>query len=71
MKSPRIEHTTIGQDSAHPLTIPRIITGLWQLAGGHDSKVDMLGAVREMEKLVERGLTGFDMADRMFQIPHS
>jgi len=59
-----IEHTFIGRDSAHPLKIPRIIAGLWQLAGGHDTDVNVRAAAEEMGELVGRGLTGFDMADR-------
>lgn len=59
------EHTVIGANTDKPLKIPRIITGLWQLAGGHDAEVDIGGAAKEMGKLVQRGLTAFDMADRM------
>ncbi|KAL7408935.1 NADP-dependent oxidoreductase domain-containing protein [Mrakia frigida] len=42
----------------------RIITGLWQLAGGHDEKVDVESCSRVMEELVQKGLAmTFDMAD--------
>ena len=62
--APTIEHTTIGPNSSHPLTVPRILTGLWQLAGGHDANLDLDSAAEHMGMLVRRGLTGFDMADR-------
>ena len=43
----------------------RIITGLWQLAGGHDQKPDVESCSRVMEELVLKGLAlTFDMADR-------
>ena len=72
MPSTLIEHVTIGPHSPRPLTIPRILTGLWQLAGGHDAEVDVQSAAEEMSTLVDRGLTGFDMADRAwFSVLHS
>ncbi|KAI0421269.1 NADP-dependent oxidoreductase domain-containing protein [Xylaria grammica] len=54
-----LERTTIGGD----ISVPRIISGLWQLAGGHDEKVDIDAAAREMESLVDSGFNCFDMAD--------
>ncbi|CAG8979960.1 hypothetical protein HYALB_00013091 [Hymenoscyphus albidus] len=45
------------------LEIPRLITGLWQLAGGHDKDVDISVATRGMGPLIEAGLGFFDMAD--------
>lgn len=62
--SPTVQHATIGRDSPHPLRIPRIITGLWQLAGGHDADIDIHSAASEMGELAQKGLTAFDMADR-------
>ncbi|KAH8882182.1 Aldo/keto reductase [Thozetella sp. PMI_491] len=56
---PRPEVTTI----AGKVEIPRIINGLWQLAGGHDPHVDIGGAVQAMAPLIEAGLSCFDMAD--------
>ncbi|TGJ85179.1 hypothetical protein E0Z10_g3607 [Xylaria hypoxylon] len=53
------ERTTIGGDTS----IPRIISGLWQLAGGHDEKVDIDAAARAMELLANSGFDCFDMAD--------
>lgn len=53
------EQTTIGQDTL----IPRIISGLWQLAGGHDEKVDVHAAARTMQRLIDSGFNCFDMAD--------
>lgn len=53
------EQTIIGEDTS----IPRIISGLWQLAGGHDEKVDIDAAARTMERMVESGFNCFDMAD--------
>ncbi|KAI0107193.1 NADP-dependent oxidoreductase domain-containing protein [Nemania sp. FL0031] len=53
------DRTTIGGD----VSIPRMISGLWQLAGGHDKKVDVDAAARAIEGLVDLGLDCFDMAD--------
>lgn len=53
------ERVTIGGDTS----IPRLISGLWQLAGGHDEKVDIDTAAREMERLTSSELDCFDMAD--------
>ncbi|KAI0474476.1 NADP-dependent oxidoreductase domain-containing protein [Xylaria cf. heliscus] len=53
------ERTTIGGDTS----IPRMISGLWQLAGGHDQRVDIDAAARAMEPLINLGLDCFDMAD--------
>ncbi|KAI1273785.1 Aldo/keto reductase [Xylaria sp. FL0933] len=50
------ERTTIGGDTS----IPRIISGLWQLAG---VEIDIDAAARAMEPLIELGLDCFDMAD--------
>lgn len=54
-----METTPIGGEA-----VPRIITGLWQLAGGHNAELDRAEAVEVMRELVVRGLTAFDMADR-------
>ena len=53
-----IPATTIGDN----LTIPRIVTGLWQVAGGH-GEIDPGKAVDHMASLHAEGLTSFDMAD--------
>ncbi|KAF5674952.1 endoribonuclease l-psp [Fusarium heterosporum] len=53
------ECTTIGGS----LTIPRMINGLWQLAGGHDENVNIADASSGMDPLINAGLTCFDMAD--------
>ncbi|KAI0470562.1 NADP-dependent oxidoreductase domain-containing protein [Xylariaceae sp. FL0804] len=45
------------------LEIPRMINGLWQLAGGHDQSVQFAEASTAMSSLVEKGLDAFDMAD--------
>ncbi|KAI0811431.1 Aldo/keto reductase [Xylaria sp. FL0064] len=50
------ERTTIGRDTS----IPRIISGLWQLAG---VEIDIDAGARAMEPLIELGLDCFDMAD--------
>ena len=49
-------------DLGERLTIRRMATGLWQVAGGH-GKIDFDAAVAAMEKLYRRGFTSFDMAD--------
>ncbi|KAJ2978513.1 hypothetical protein NUW58_g7468 [Xylaria curta] len=51
--------TTIGGDTS----IPRMISGLWQLAGGHYGKVDLDAAAHVMERLIDSGFNCFDMAD--------
>lgn len=43
------EKTIIGGS----LAIPRMLNGLWQLAGGHDEKVDIAAAVEAMNSLYE------------------
>ncbi|KAI1108416.1 NADP-dependent oxidoreductase domain-containing protein [Nemania sp. NC0429] len=54
------EQTTIGGD----IVIPRIVSGLWQLAGGHDeTTIDIDAAARTMERLIDSGFNCFDMAD--------
>jgi hypothetical protein len=45
--TPKPERTTIGGS----LEIPRMINGLWQLAGGHDQDVDITTAAGAMEPL--------------------
>lgn len=44
---PALETTTIGGS----LEIPRMISGLWQLAGGHDQNVDHDVAARAIDSL--------------------
>ncbi|KAF3767064.1 Aldo/keto reductase [Cryphonectria parasitica EP155] len=56
----RLERTIV----AGSLEIPRIINGLWQLAGGHDQKVDIENASAAMDILIDSGLDCFDMADQ-------
>ncbi|KAK1637759.1 endoribonuclease L-PSP [Colletotrichum phormii] len=56
---PKVERTTI----AGSIEIPRILNGLWQLAGGHDQNIDVAAAANAMKPLIEAGLDGFDMAD--------
>ncbi|KAK7953471.1 Aldo/keto reductase [Apiospora saccharicola] len=48
---------------AGSLTVPRMINGLWQLAGGHDAEVDISTAAEAMKPLIDAGLWCFDMAD--------
>jgi aryl-alcohol dehydrogenase-like predicted oxidoreductase len=43
-------------------TIPRIVTGGWQLAGGH-GPVDHAAAIDGLRAFVDAGLTAFDCAD--------
>ena len=43
-------------------TIPRIVTGGWQLAGGH-GPVDRAAAIDGIRAFVDAGLTAFDCAD--------
>ncbi|KAI0536115.1 NADP-dependent oxidoreductase domain-containing protein [Xylaria digitata] len=59
LPSVHLERTTIGGDTS----IPRIISGLWQLAGGHDEQVNIDEAARKMELLAKAGFDCFDMAD--------
>ncbi|KAK1574580.1 endoribonuclease L-PSP [Colletotrichum navitas] len=56
---PKVERTTI----AGSIEIPRMLHGLWQLAGGHDQDVDVAAAAEAMGPLIDVGLDGFDMAD--------
>lgn len=44
---PVAERTLIGGS----LEIPRMISGLWQLAGGHDDHVDFVVATEAMDSL--------------------
>lgn len=44
---PKPERTTIGGS----LDISRMVSGLWQLAGGHDEKIDLAVAAKAMEPL--------------------
>ncbi|GAP84676.2 putative aldo keto reductase [Rosellinia necatrix] len=53
-----MERITIGGD----VLIPRIVSGLWQLAG-QDAKIDLDAAARTMEKLTTSEFYCFDMAD--------
>jgi aryl-alcohol dehydrogenase-like predicted oxidoreductase len=43
-------------------TISRVVKGGWQLAGGH-GPVDEMGALDDMDRFVEAGITTFDCAD--------
>ena len=45
--TPRPERAIIGKT----LEIPRMISGLWQLAGGHDKDVDISIAAKSMDPL--------------------
>lgn len=47
MSLPKPERTTIGGSTV----IPRMINGLWQLAGGHDELVDFNVATKAMDSL--------------------
>jgi len=44
---PRPERILIGDS----LEIPRMISGLWQLAGGHDIDIDISSAAKSMDPL--------------------
>ncbi|KAL3422267.1 endoribonuclease L-PSP [Phlyctema vagabunda] len=55
---PKPESASIGA-----LVVPRLISGLWQLAGGHDDEVDVESAATFMLPLIKAGLNCFDMAD--------
>ncbi|KAH7348882.1 NADP-dependent oxidoreductase domain-containing protein [Rhexocercosporidium sp. MPI-PUGE-AT-0058] len=57
--SPIVERIFIGGT----LEIPRVINGLWQLAGGHDKDIDIESASKAMDELISVGLDAFDMAD--------
>lgn len=63
MPNNEIETTTIGE-GANALTVPRLLTGLWQLAGveADDSKLKELAS--GLQPYVNSGLSAFDMADR-------
>ncbi|KXT00119.1 hypothetical protein AC579_7199 [Pseudocercospora musae] len=56
---PKPERITI----AGTLNMPRMLNGLWQLAGGHDTDIDIHTAADAIDGLVDLGLDGFDMAD--------
>ncbi|KAK8034889.1 hypothetical protein PG993_009884 [Apiospora rasikravindrae] len=59
-QSLRVEQCTI----AGSLRIPRMINGLWQLAGGHDTDIDISVAAEAMKPFrIDAGLWCFDMAD--------
>lgn len=47
------------------LEIPRVLTGLWQIADMErdGAGVDVAAAAKEMQRYVDAGLTAFDMAD--------
>ena len=59
-----MEYKTFANASSHPLKIPRILIGLWQLAGGHEAEDDLCIAVDRVKEIAEKGLYAFDMADR-------
>ncbi|TVY45493.1 Flagellar radial spoke protein [Lachnellula subtilissima] len=59
MSLPKPERTIIGGS----FDIPRMVNGLWQLAGGHDEHVDLSVATKAMDHLISVGLDCFDMAD--------
>ncbi|KAL2064606.1 hypothetical protein VTL71DRAFT_3743 [Oculimacula yallundae] len=59
INSPVIEKTVIGGS----IEIPRMINGLWQLAGGHDKDIQFEIASNAMDELISAGLDCFDMAD--------
>jgi aryl-alcohol dehydrogenase-like predicted oxidoreductase len=40
-----------------------MVSGLWQLAGGHDENIDIGAAAQAMHPLLDAGLECFDMAD--------
>ncbi|CAK9197058.1 unnamed protein product [Sphagnum jensenii] len=48
--------------SVGSFSIPAIITGMWQVAGGH-GKIDQKKAVEEMKRYAFAGLGVFDLAD--------
>ncbi|MDD5264975.1 MAG: aldo/keto reductase [Candidatus Bipolaricaulis sp.] len=49
-------------DLAPGYSISRVVKGSWQLAGGHGN-VDVAGAVADMRRFVDAGITTFDCAD--------
>jgi len=49
-------------DLAPGYSISRVIKGSWQLAGGHGA-VDTAGALADMRRFVDAGVTTFDCAD--------
>lgn len=63
MPDNKIETTTIG-DGPNALHVPRLLTGLWQLAGveADDGKLKELAS--GLQPYVDSGLAAFDMADR-------
>lgn len=65
--TPRPETYTIAPNSGNALVVSRLITGLWQLAGGH-GQVDVAACTQSMNEYVDAGLTTFDMADRGCQL---
>jgi aryl-alcohol dehydrogenase-like predicted oxidoreductase len=44
-------------------TICRVLTGMWQLSGGHGYRPEQAPALADMEALVRAGFTTFDLAD--------
>jgi len=54
-----VEFSTISTD----LPCAKILTGMWQLSGGHGFKPDKKAAVTAMKEQVEAGFTTFDLAD--------
>ncbi|KAH9998899.1 NADP-dependent oxidoreductase domain-containing protein [Xylariaceae sp. FL0662B] len=56
---PKPERTLLGGD----VEIPRMVSGLWQLAGGHDQNMDIITAAKAIAPLIDAGLDCFDMAD--------
>lgn len=54
-----VEFSTISVD----LPCAKILTGMWQLSGGHGFKPDKKAAVEAMKAQVEAGFTTFDLAD--------
>ncbi|WOO77240.1 Protein tas [Vanrija pseudolonga] len=52
----------LGANTPHPLRISRLVTGLWQLAGGH-GEADVTASAAAMGPYVAAGLDTFDMAD--------
>ena len=57
-------HKVPHRELAPGYTVPRIISGGWQLSQGHrQTVVDRDVAVREMQRLADAGLTTFDCGD--------
>jgi aryl-alcohol dehydrogenase-like predicted oxidoreductase len=65
-KSPQPETATIGGS----LKVARMVTGLWQLAGGHDTHLQLDECAAQMQPLIDAGMTTFDMADRESRLHH-